>query len=247
MLKVLMKQVILLIVLACNTYEFETSYSDSYMPSPCIPIYAPPVCEICHYSDLNSTSCTYYISDEGFTRLSSMIETMNRQQAEFEIKMWEFDLSHETDLRFSSPKLDVCLCDDGASFPPLESRLEVVLDPPFLTPSLVGPSSPSTLRDNTAFNMTLLDPPLPLAQSTEFEVGETFIVNASVDVDDTYYESYHTFTEVHDFDVTLEGRLYVDAEVIVTTSHDVVENISPDSVDTLHASPSCSLPSPSRP
>ena len=63
-------------------------------------------------------------SDEGFARLSSMIETMNKQQVESENKMQEFDLSHETDLRFSSPKFDVCLCDDGASFTPLESKLE---------------------------------------------------------------------------------------------------------------------------
>jgi len=55
--------------------------------------------------------------------------------------------------------------------------------------------------------MTLLDPPLPLTHSMEFEVGETFTVNANVDEDDTYYESDHTFIEVHYFDVTLEGRL----------------------------------------
>jgi len=168
---------------------------------------------------------------------------MNKQQAEFENKMREFDLSHKTDLRFSSPKLDVCLC--GASFSPLESELEVVLDPSLLTPSLVAPSSPSTLRDNTTFNVTLLDPPLPLAQSMEFKVGETFTVNASVNKDDTCYKLDHTFTEVHDFDVSLEGRLYVDEEVIITTSLDVFENIFPDLLDTFHASPSCSLASPS--
>jgi len=111
---------------------------------------------------LISTCFLYYISDDSFARLSSMIEIMNRQQAEFRNKMREFDLSHETDLRFSSPKLDVSLCDDGASFTPLESRLEVVLDRS-LTISLVVPPSPSTLRDNTTFNMTLPDPPLPLA------------------------------------------------------------------------------------
>ena len=53
-----------------------------------------------------------------------MIETINRQQAEFDSKMREFDLSHKTDLRFSSPKLDVCLCDGGASFFRLEFGLE---------------------------------------------------------------------------------------------------------------------------
>ena len=79
----------------------------------------------------------------------------------FEIKIREFDLSHETDLRFS--KLNVYLCDDGASFSPLESRLEAVLDPSLATLPLVAPSSPSTLRGNTKFNMLLPNPPLPLA------------------------------------------------------------------------------------
>ena len=45
--------------------------------------------------------------------------------------------------------------------------------------------------------------------------------------------------------MTLEGRLYVDAEVTITTSPDVVENISPDPLDTLRAFPSSSPPSPS--
>jgi len=170
--------------LAWDTYEFETGCSDSYIPPPCIPAYVPPVCEICHCSDHNNIACPYYISNEDFARLSSMIETMSQQQVEFEIKMREFDLSHETDLRFSAPKLDVCLCDDGASFPALESELEVVLDPSLATLPLVAPSSLSTLRDNTMFNIFLPDPPLPLAQSTEFEVGETFTVNATVDEDD---------------------------------------------------------------
>jgi len=103
--------------------------------------------------------------------------------------MREFDLSHETDLRFSSPKLDVCLCDDGASFTSLESGLEAVLDPFLATLPLVAPSSPSTLRDNTTFNMLFPDPPLPLAQSIEFKVGKTFSVNASVDEDDICFDS----------------------------------------------------------
>jgi len=38
-----------------------------------------------------------------------MIEAINKQQAEFDSKMQEYDLSHETDLRFTSPKLDVFL------------------------------------------------------------------------------------------------------------------------------------------
>jgi len=91
-----------------------------------------------------------------------MIETMNKQQANFVNKLRECDLSHDTDLTFSSPKLDVCLCDDGASFPPLESGLEAVLDPPLTAPSLVAPSSTSTSRDNTMLIMTFPDPSFPL-------------------------------------------------------------------------------------
>jgi len=44
--------------------------------------------------------------------------------------------------------------------------------------------------------------------------------------DDACDELYYTFIEVHDFDMTLEGRLYVfdmtlDVKVTVTTSPDV--------------------------
>jgi len=93
--------------------------------------------------------------------------------------------------------------------------------------------------------MTFPDPPFPLTQSTKFEVGDTFGINTSVDEDDNFYESDHNFIEVHDFDVTLEGRLYVDAKVAVTASLDLVENISMDPFDILHASSSGSPPSPS--
>ena len=53
--------------LAWDTYEFETSCFDSYIPSPCIPDLAPSLCETCHCFDHDSTSCPYYISNEGFT------------------------------------------------------------------------------------------------------------------------------------------------------------------------------------
>ena len=93
--------------LAWDTYEFETSCSDFYIPLPCIPAYVPPVCEICHCSD-HYSRCSYYSSNEGFARSSNMMETIDKQRVELDIKMMKFDLSHETDLRFSSPKLDVC-------------------------------------------------------------------------------------------------------------------------------------------
>jgi len=113
-----------------DTHEFETSCFNSYIPPPCIPTHAPTLCEICHYSDNDNTSCPYCIFDNGFARLSNMIETMNKQHVEFANKMREYGLSHETNLRLSSPKLDVCLCDDGASFPPLESILQAYLTLP---------------------------------------------------------------------------------------------------------------------
>jgi len=72
--------------LAWDTYEFETSCFKFYIPSPCIHTHAPTLCNICHFSDHDSCSCPYSISNEGFARLSSMIETMNKQRVEFEIK-----------------------------------------------------------------------------------------------------------------------------------------------------------------
>ena len=61
--------------LAWDTREFETSCSGSYIPPPCTPAHAPPLCEICHCSDHDSSSCPYYIPSESFARISNMIET----------------------------------------------------------------------------------------------------------------------------------------------------------------------------
>jgi len=134
--------------LSYDTYEFETSYSYSYIPSPWIYNYASPVCEICHCYDHDNTSCPYYIFYDGFAGLSSMIEIINKQRLEFAQKMRERDLPHQTDLRFSSPRLGIYLCNDRASFAPLKSVLQALLDPPVTTSSLVAPSSPSTFRNN---------------------------------------------------------------------------------------------------
>jgi len=66
------------------------------------------------------------------------------------------------DPRFHSPELNVNLCDDGESFPSLESGLEEVFDPPSTTLHTVAPSSSSTLRDNTTSITTFPDTPYPL-------------------------------------------------------------------------------------
>jgi len=121
------------------------------------------MCEIFHYFDHDSNYCPYYIFDEGFARLSNMIETMNEQQIEFANKIQEYDLSPEPDLSSSSPRPDVNLCDDSTSFPPIESGLDEVLNPPLTTLLTVALSYPNTLRDSTAFIMTFLDTHSPLA------------------------------------------------------------------------------------
>ena len=77
------------------------------------------------------------------------------------------------------------------------------------------------------FNMLLPDPPLPLAQSTEFDVGETFTVNASVDEDDACYDSDNGSIEVRDYDATPTGRSYVDVVITVPTSSIMVDDGPP--------------------
>ena len=62
-----------------DTYEFESSHSNSYIPPRCILNYAHLMCEICCCSDHDSNSCPYHISIDSFARLSSMIETMNER------------------------------------------------------------------------------------------------------------------------------------------------------------------------
>jgi len=52
--------------LAQDTYEFEISCANSYNPWPCIPNFAPTLCETCHGSDHGRTSYPNFISDEGF-------------------------------------------------------------------------------------------------------------------------------------------------------------------------------------
>jgi len=189
-------------------------------------------------------SCPHYISDEGFATLSNIIETVSKQQIEFANKMREYNLSPETNLGSSAPKLDVNLCDDGASFPPLESGIGKVIDPPLTTLPIIAPSSPSPFRNNIAFIMTYPDPPFPLTQSTKFEVGEIFYVDASVNENDICYVSEDVFIEVHDLDETLVRRSCMDVMVAVSPSLDLVDHVSPDPLDVSHAS-SCSLPSPS--
>ena len=80
-------------------------------------------------------------------------------------------------------------------------------------------------------------------QSTEFEVGETLGISATVDEDDTCYDLGDAFIKVYDFDATLVGRSYMDFVVTIPASPNMVDNVSPNHLDTFHAFPSYSLPS----
>jgi len=170
-----------------------------------------------------------------------MIEAMNEQQLKFTNFMGEHDLSHETDPRFRSLEPNVNLYDDGESFPALEFGLEEVFDPSSTTLPTVAPSSPNTVRDNTASITTFPDTPYPLTQSTGFAVGEIFSIDVSVDEDDSCCGSDNTAIE-DDPNETLVGRLGVDVVFTVLPSlvHD--DHVSPNPLDVFHASPSCSLP-----
>ena len=79
---------------------------------------------------------------------------------------------------------------------------------------------------------------------TEFEVAETFNINASVNEDDIFYESDCVLIEVHISNVTHVGRSSGDVVVTMLASPDLIENISSDHLDISHAFPACSPPYP---
>ena len=89
--------------------------------------------------------------------------------------------------------------------------------------------------------MTYLDPPFPLAQSTEFEMGAIFCVDARIDGDDFCLESDDAFSEMHDLDEIFEGGSCVDAMAAVSSSPDLTDHVSLNPLDISLAS-SCSLP-----
>jgi len=96
---------------------------------------------------------------------------------------------HETDPSPSSPRLEVSLYDDYESSLPLEpdfmadspltSLGEVIVHSLTFLP-FVALSLPSTLRDPTEGVLHLLSSfPLPLAQCTGLEIGESLMGDAS--------------------------------------------------------------------
>ena len=80
-------------------------------------------------------------------------------------------------VRFSSPRLDVNFCDDGASFPHLESGLEEVLNPPPTTLPFVAPSSFSISvdEDDLCFELGIVSTLVP-------DCRETSLGSSCVDV-----------------------------------------------------------------
>ena len=110
------------------------------------------------------------------------------------------------------------ICDDGESFPPLESGLEKVLDPPPTTLSFVAPSSFSVSVDE---------------DDMSYELG------------DMSYELGDVSTQVPDCLATPLVSSCVGVVVVASTSPDFIAYVSPDRVDILPVSPLPSLPSPS--
>ena len=114
-------------------------------------------------------------------RLTILMKTIKEQQDQFVSKMREFSLLQEIDPSLPIPRLESNLHDDYASSLPLESNIVddppstdlEVFDPPLTYSSLVASSSSSTPIVTSTSDLTLLDSPFPLAQSTGLEMGET--------------------------------------------------------------------------
>jgi len=95
---------------------------------------------------------------------------------------------HKTDPSRASPTVDVSLYDDYESSLPLDTDstvdtpltdLEKVIDPSLSSLSYVASSLSSTPRDTAIGDLTLLASPLPLAQCTGLEMGESSNSDAS--------------------------------------------------------------------
>jgi len=96
--------------------------------------------------------------------------------------MRECSLLHQTDPSLPFPRLEARLYDDCESFFPLKSNvvsdapltdLEEVFDPPLTPLTFVALSFSSTPMDTSVSDSILLASPLPLAQCTGLEIGET--------------------------------------------------------------------------
>jgi len=73
----------------------------------------------------------------------------------------------------------------------------------------------------------------------EFEEGETFRVDASVGKDHICYELGNVFTKVHDLHGTPVWNSCVVVVVAGLASPDLVDNISPDPLDSFHTFSLC--------
>ena len=106
-----------------------------------------------------------------------MIETIDEQNIKIANSIQEYDLSHERDFRFGSLRCDVNFCDNCASFPPLESGLEEVLDPPPTTLPFVAPFSFSVSVDEVDMCCELGE-----VSTQVLAYHETFLGSPCVDV-----------------------------------------------------------------
>ena len=150
---------------------------DHYSSSP------SDACSYCQSFDHDVNSCLSFDAfNDSCARIDILMETIKEQQDNFVSKMREFSLLHETDPSLPIPRLESDLPDDYASSCPLESNvvddaplpdLEDMFDSPLPYAPLVAPSPSSTPLVTSTSDSTLLDSPVPLAQCTGLEVGET--------------------------------------------------------------------------
>jgi len=79
--------------------------------------YPHDVCSYCQSFEHDVNCYPYYdVSDESYTRLSAMMETMNEQLEHFGSEMRDFGLLSDTDSSLPVPRLETSLYDDCESF-----------------------------------------------------------------------------------------------------------------------------------
>ena len=210
--------------LAWSQWNHNSASESFEYPSPTfhdLHAYSPLQCSYCQSVDHVTNYCPYYdISDDCYANLNALIGTMDERLNFFVDTMRERDIMLETDPSPSSLRLEVNLYDDYESSLPLEpafitptplTGLEKVIDPPYVAPSLS-----STPSDTTGGVVGLLSSPIPLAQCTELEMGESSRSDASLIEDDLHVWSAHhgslepSFEECYDDDVRVSVTPSID-------------------------------------
>jgi len=165
---------------------------------------------------------------------------MQEQHTRFVSEMRECILLHETNPNLASLKLEVSLYEDCESSLPLESSfvndipytdLEEVPDSPLTSSSLVTLSSTSTPVGTTVSALTLHASPLPLAQCTGLEMGESYMGDVTVlEHDFSTWLKEHILVESH-LEEGPFAELCNDSLVVGATPSDHIDQICTEPLD----------------